>query len=200
MEIDHRIEHRILMALLRIVARARADDAFAQSDEEGEAWFDEAVREGVRSTEGSSGDVGHVKKEFSSTLKRLILKPLLDADLLELLRLILQHSPDLKAVKELIAKLTNIHFPNDKRIAIVKILSRAFQRGNEGAELVLTKILSALESRAELRHIKRSVMDAVLEASTYTAQYYKIVQPSFNPQPRPRYMPKSKGNDKDEDK
>lgn len=195
--LERRIEHEILLALLRIVAKERQKDSEGVSDFTNESYLDDAVSEVVTDSGGAGDDVTTCKNNFPSLLSQLILKPLLDWELLELLRLVL--NGDSFAIKALIEKLTNVNFSNDKRLAIVKILARAFERGNDGAEKVLTESLRAIDSKPELKHIKRSTLDAVLKASEYTAQYFNIIQPTFNPQPRPRYAPKSDSKKDDED-
>lgn len=192
MPLERHIEHEILIALLRIVARERD----REGDIDGRACLEEAITDVVTDSGGSGDDASTFKRGFPSWLHQLILKPLLDAELLELLRLVLNN--DSFAIKALIEKLINANFSNDKRLAIVKILSRAFERGNDGAEKVLTKSLSAIRQKPALAHVKNSVLDAVVEASEYTAQYYKIIEPKFNPQPRPRFIPKTSSHD-DED-
>ncbi len=170
---EHHIEDKILDALLKIIANRRAQNEDVINKH---SVFVEAL-----SVSKTTDHDGKLKEDYSDNWSTLILKPVLDADLLELLRLALQGNQN--AILTLSAKLTNISFDHAKRLAVVEILSKAFERGNKGADLILEKTMPRLEA-AGLSKIKKDVQDAITRGSEYTAQYFDIIKPQFNPRPR----------------
>lgn len=173
MILDKHIEDKILDALLKIIAKHRTNNDVIIDEHK-------VFSEAMTVTQTSDQD-GKFKEDYSDNWSKLILKPVLDADLLELLRLALQGNQD--AIFTLTAKLTDISFDHAKRLAVVEILAKAFERGNKGADRILEKTMPRLETTGLLK-IKKDVHEAITKASEYTAQYFEIIKPKFNPRPR----------------
>lgn len=173
MIVEKHIEDKILDALLKIVAKHRADN-LVKVDEHN------VFAEAMTVTQTADHD-GKYKEDYSDNWSKLILKPVLDANLLELLRLALQGNQ--AAISTLTEKLTDISFDHAKRLAVVEILAKAFERGNKAADRILEKTMPRLEEKG-LSSIKKDVQEAITKTSEYTAQYFEIIKPTFNPRPR----------------
>ena len=188
------IEEKILDALLLIIARRCRQ---GETDIKGLQALEMAISDVL--TKSGEGEVSEDFREgFADNWLKLILQPLLDADLLELLRLVLNGDP--AAINQLILKLSDANFSNAKRLAVTKILSKAFERGKDSAGLVLEKTLENLGKKSELRNELIAYQNAITNTSEYTGKYLNIIEPTFNPRPTLGYAPRRGAKKDDDDK